>query len=228
MPVTALHKQLQKSQRSQTVSPFKEDTQCCNVRDSEGLPAQSHSGIGARQRQTSSIKTDGDNKRNAKSLSEPKCLTLRKALHQQFQKSKRSLKQYQTLMGRLNLTTFVTPRAHLRNHTQQNCSRELQHLASLSSQVSRTNMSSVRYAGDRLFTLRTAHQGTQILMWTIKKHIFLHAISVGLRPSLVVSASRYDSQVSDTLTKPTELHIDGPAVFAMQMFSGERGIPLFS
>lgn len=46
-----------------------------------------------------------DTKRNAKSLSERKCLSLRKALHEQLEKGKWSLKQYQSLMGRLNFTT---------------------------------------------------------------------------------------------------------------------------
>lgn len=66
-----------------------------------------------------------DTKRNAKSLSEPKCLTLRKALHQQLQLTKWSLKQYQKLMGRLNFATFVTPRGRLHCRTLQYYSRQL-------------------------------------------------------------------------------------------------------
>lgn len=66
-----------------------------------------------------------DTKRNAKSLSVPKCITLRKALQQQIEKGSWSLKQYQTLMGRLNFAAFVIPRGRLHCRTLQHFSRQL-------------------------------------------------------------------------------------------------------
>ncbi|CAH2208009.1 jg1828 [Pararge aegeria aegeria] len=66
-----------------------------------------------------------DTKHNAKSLSKPKCLSLRKALQQQLQSRKWSLKQYQSLMGRLNFATYVTRRGRLHCRTLQHYSRQL-------------------------------------------------------------------------------------------------------
>ncbi|XP_026318136.1 uncharacterized protein LOC113228912 [Hyposmocoma kahamanoa] len=66
-----------------------------------------------------------DTKRNAMSLSQRKCLSLRKALHEQLEKGKWSLKQYQSLMGRLNFATFVTRRGRLHCRTLQCFSRLL-------------------------------------------------------------------------------------------------------
>lgn len=66
-----------------------------------------------------------DTKRNAMSLSESKCLSLRKALHEQLTSGKWSLKQYQRLMGRLNFANFVTKRGRLHCRTLQFFSRQL-------------------------------------------------------------------------------------------------------
>nr|XP_032528632.1 uncharacterized protein LOC116778731 [Danaus plexippus plexippus] len=65
-----------------------------------------------------------DTKRNTKSLSGQKCLTLRKALYL-LKQSKWSLRQYQSIMGRLKFASFVTRRGRLHCRTLQYYSRQL-------------------------------------------------------------------------------------------------------
>ncbi|XP_061377596.1 uncharacterized protein LOC116778731 [Danaus plexippus] len=65
-----------------------------------------------------------DTKRNTKSLSGQKCLTLRNALYL-LKQSKWSLRQYQSIMGRLKFASFVTRRGRLHCRTLQYYSRQL-------------------------------------------------------------------------------------------------------
>lgn len=66
-----------------------------------------------------------DTNLNMRSLSEPKCLTLRRALEHQMSKGSWSLKQAQSLLGRLNFATFVIPRGRLHCRTIQYHYRQL-------------------------------------------------------------------------------------------------------
>lgn len=66
-----------------------------------------------------------DTKLNTKSLSEPKCLTLRRALLSQMSRGSWSLRQAQSLLGRLNFASFVIRRGRLHCRTLQFHSRHL-------------------------------------------------------------------------------------------------------
>lgn len=66
-----------------------------------------------------------DTELNTKSLSEPKCITLRNVLRQQMSKGSWSLKQAQSLLGRLNFATFVIRRGRLHCRSIQYHSRQL-------------------------------------------------------------------------------------------------------
>ncbi|KPI95220.1 Transposon Ty3-I Gag-Pol polyprotein [Papilio xuthus] len=66
-----------------------------------------------------------DTKLNTKSLSEPKCETLRKALLSQMSRGSWSLRQAQSLLGRLNFASFVIRRGRLHCRTLQFHSRYL-------------------------------------------------------------------------------------------------------
>ncbi|CAH2095188.1 unnamed protein product [Euphydryas editha] len=62
---------------------------------------------------------------NTKSLSEPKCLTLRMALQQHITTGSWSLRQAQSLLGRLNFATFLIRRGRLHCRSMQYHSRFL-------------------------------------------------------------------------------------------------------